>query len=263
MPPLAIDFGKCIMCAECVAGCQIHAKNTLDLNYLAEAEKSDSVVVRTLAEVDTISAETDGSYAVTYLDHIVGGRKTTVQGKSVFLCAGAVSSTDILLRSTDTLDIDRDSKPQIGRRFFGNGDAIAMVFDTTRGQAPTPTVGPTIATTLLYHAGAPNLRAAPDAWFVLQDGGYPRWLEPVLGLFRGEFWLNRNRITKGQGSPTRFDADAAAAVIQQADAVRQAMLGLMDARLAMRSDPAQVRTLTATLGLVDVLPRQLRDFGTE
>jgi choline dehydrogenase-like flavoprotein len=263
MPPLAIDFGKCIMCAECVAGCQIHAKNTLDLNYLAEAEKSDGVDVRTLAEVDTIRAEADGIYTVTYLDHIVGGSETTVQGRSVFLCAGAVSSTEILLRSKDTLDIHGDSKPQIGRRFFGNGDAIAMVFDTTSAQVPTPTVGPTIATTLVYDAGAPNLRAAPDAWFVLQDGGYPTWLEPVLGLFRGEFWLNRNRVTKGQGSPTRFDADAAAAVTQQADAVRQAMLGLMDARLAMQSSPDNIRALTAALGLADVLPRQIRDLGTE
>lgn len=262
-PPLAIDFSSCIMCAECVAGCQIHAKNTLDLNYLAEAEKLDNVDVRTLAEVDTIKIETDGSYTVTYLDHIVGGSKTTVQGNSVFLCAGAVSSTEILLRSKATLDIGDDSKLQIGQRFFGNGDAIAMVFDTTNGPAPTPTVGPTIATTLLYDAGAPNLRAAPDAWFVLQDGGYPTWLQPVLGLFRGEFWLNRNRITKGRGSPMRFDADAAAAVTQQADAVRQAMLGLMDARMAMQSGPDQIRALTAALGLDDVLPPQIRALGTE
>jgi ferredoxin len=195
MPPLAIDFGKCIMCAECVAGCQLHAKNTLDLNYLAEAEKSPDVDVRTLAEVVTIRLETNGTYTVTYLDHITGGSESMVQGKSVFLCAGAVNSTDILLRSRDLLGIDEASKPQIGRRFFSNGDAIAMVFDTINGQAPTPTVGPTIATTLLYNAGAPDLRSAPDAWFVLQDGGYPRWLEPALGLFRGEFWLERNRLT--------------------------------------------------------------------
>src|SRR5262249_50363838 len=135
MPPLAIDFGKCIMCAECVAGCQIHAKNTLDLNYLAEAEKSPDVDVRTLAEVDTITVA-DGIYTVTYRDHITGRTDATVQGRSVFLCAGAVNSTDILLRSKNTLGIEEDSKKQIGRRFFGNGDAISMVFDTANGPAP-------------------------------------------------------------------------------------------------------------------------------
>jgi choline dehydrogenase-like flavoprotein len=261
MPPLAIDFGKCIMCAECVAGCQIHAKNTLDLNYLAEAEKSDGVDVRTLAEVDTIRAEVDGIYTVTYLDHIVGGSETTVQGRSVFLCAGAVSSTEILLRSKDTLDIHGDSKPQIGRRFFGNGDAIAMVFDTTSAQAPTPTVGPTIATTLLYDGGAPNLRAAPDEWFVLQDGGYPKWLESVLGVFRGEFWLNRNRITKTQKSSTGFDVAAAHAVMQQMKDMQAAFLGLLDARIAIQSGEA--RRLTTALGLDDVLPPQVRKLEAE
>ena len=264
MPPLAIDFGKCIMCAECVAGCQFHAKNTLDLNYLAEAEKSARVDVRTLAEVDTIKLEDDGTYTVTYLDHITGGREATVQGNSVFLCAGAVNSTHILLRSKDALGIDKASKAQIGRRFFGNGDAISMVFDTTTGQAPTPTVGPTIATTLLYNGGAAgSLRAVPDAWFVLQDGGYPKWLEPVLGLFRGEFWLERNRITRGQGTPSRFDAAAAQAVTRQMREMQAALLGLLDARRAIRSGAREARGLTAALGLDDVLPPQVRRLETE
>lgn len=263
MPPLAIDFGKCIMCAECVAGCQLHAKNTLDLNYLAEAEKSPDVDVRTLAEVVTIRLEADGTYTVTYLDHITGGRESTVQGNSVFLCAGAVNSTDILLRSKDSLGIDEASKPQIGRRFFGNGDAIAMVFDTIDGQAPTPTVGPTIATTLLYNGGAPDLRSAPDAWFVLQDGGYPKWLEPVLGLFRGEFWLERNRLTRGQGTPPRFDADAAQAVTRTMKEMQVSLLGLLDARTAIRSGAAAASGLTAALGLDEVLPPQIRRLEAE
>jgi cholesterol oxidase len=101
LPPLAIDFGKCVMCAECVAGCQIHAKNTLNLNYLAVAEAAPDVDVRTLAEVVNIKREPDDTYTIRYRDHIIGGSETTAQGKSVFLCAGAVSSTDILLRSQD------------------------------------------------------------------------------------------------------------------------------------------------------------------
>jgi choline dehydrogenase-like flavoprotein len=259
LPPLAIDFGKCVMCAECVVGCQIHAKNTLDLNYLTEAETAPDVDVRTLAEVDTMKQEADGTYTVTYRDHITGGTETTVRGKSVFLCAGAVNSTDILLRSKDALGIHEDSKPQIGRRFFGNGDAIAMVFDTTNGRAPTPTLGPTITTTLLYNGGAADLRRAPDEWFVLQDGGYPTWVEPVLGLFRGEFWLERNRIERGQGTATRFDAEAAKQVTKQATEMQQALLGLLDARTAIQPGAPEVRGLTAALSLVDILPKQIRE----
>jgi choline dehydrogenase-like flavoprotein len=258
LPPLAIDFGKCVMCGECVAGCQFHAKNTLDLNYLAVAEAAPDVDVRTLAEVVSLKEEGDGGYAVTYRDHITGNNAVVVRGKSVFLCAGAVNSTDILLRSQHDLGIHEDSRKQIGRRFFGNGDALAMVFDTTGGPAPTPTLGPTITTTLLYNRAAADLRAAPDEWFVLQDGGYPKWLEPVLGLFRGDFWLERNRIERTRRRPTPFDPVAAGVLTSQMKEMGQALLGLLDARGALQ-EPTPLRGLTAGLGLTDVIPRQIRD----
>src|SRR5262249_59798024 len=87
-----------------------------------------------------------------------------------------------------------------------------MVFDTTIGAAPTPTVGPTITTTLLYNQGAVNLRPAPSEWFVLQDGGYPKWLAPVLGLFRGEVLPDPNRIQRSpSGRLAPFEAGAALA----------------------------------------------------
>lgn len=259
LPPLAIDFGKCIMCGECVAGCQVHAKNTLDLNYLAVAEAAPAVDVRTLAEVVRLE-EKDGNYAVTYRDHITGDRAAVVRGRSVFLCAGAVNSTQILLRSQHDLGIHEDSRPQIGRRFFGNGDALAMVFDTTSSPAPTPTLGPTITTTLLYNRGAADLRAAPDGWFVLQDGGYPKWLEPVLGLFRGEFWLERNRIEPTRRRPTRFDPAAARSAARQMKEMGEALLGLLDARSALQGPIGSPReSLTASVGVADVIPRQIRD----
>ena len=260
LPPLAVDFAKCVMCGECVAGCQFHAKNTLDLNYLAVAEAAPDVDVRTLAEVVNLKDEGDGTYRVTYRDHITGNEAVVVRGMSVFLCAGAVNSTEILLHSQHDLGIHEDSRKQIGRRFFGNGDALAMVFDTTNGPAPTPTLGPTITTTLLYNRGAADLRAAPDEWFVLQDGGYPKWLAPVLGLFRGDFWLERNRIERTRRSPTPFDPVAAGAVTRQTKEMGQALLGLLDARSALQ-EPATLplRSLTAGLGLIDIIPRQIRD----
>jgi len=255
LPPLAIDFGKCVMCAECVAGCQFHAKNTLDLNYLAVAEASPDTDVRTLAEVSGIKEEADQTYTVTYLDHIVGDKERVVRGKSVFLCAGAVASTELLLASLDGLPVIKESRDQVGQRFFGNGDAIAMVFDTTDGPAPKPTLGPTITTTLLYNGGAANPRLAPNEWFVLQDGGYPKWLEPLLGLFRGNFWLERNRIERTRGRVTPFDPAAAAAFMDRMTKAGQAMIGLFDARSAFALMSGRV----SGLGLRDILPRQIRD----
>ena len=255
LPPLAIDWHKCVMCAECIAGCQFQAKNTLDLNYLAVAEASPDVDIRTLCEAISIKEEdADHTYSITYLDHIVGGERATVRAKSVFLCAGAVNSTYLLLRSLPELKmIPDESQKQIGQRFFSNGDAIAMVFDTASGVAPKPTQGPTITTTLVYSQNAVNVHSAPNDWFVLQDGGYPTWLEPILGLFRGEFWLHRNRIERTKQRVAPFNAEAAAEFTRLMRNLASAMVGLMDARDAFLDAPRRA----LALGIDDVLPRQI------
>jgi choline dehydrogenase-like flavoprotein len=259
LPPLAIDFDKCTMCGECVAGCQVHAKNTLDLNYLAVAERF-GVDVRTLAEVVNISEDPDRLYTVTYRDHITANDAATVRARSVFLCAGSVGSTQILLRSRDGLPMPDASKAHIGRRFFANGDGIAMVYDTQ--PTPVPTRGPTITTSLLYNQSAPDPTGAGTSaeWFLVQDGGYPKWLESVMGLFRGDFWLQRNRITRARGERA---PDAAIALPETADVkwhaehATRALLSVLHSRHAFRGDPGA--RAQADLDLDDLLPRQIRE----
>ena len=253
-PPLAIDFTKCTMRGECIAGCPVQAKNTLDLNYLMAAEKVADTDIRTLAEATCISEEADG-YTVTYHDHITGS-DATVRGKSVFLCAGAVGSTHLMFRSRDKLcGMPVDSKNQIGCRFFANGDAIAMVYDTTG--APTPTLGPTITTTVLYNNSPERMLQDPAEWFVLQDGGYPKWLEPIMGLFRGDVWLERNAVERIARSRRSADADAAArsatALTDQIAQMTGLLRDLMDARSAIRRPAVRLKTL----GMHGVLPRQI------
>jgi choline dehydrogenase-like flavoprotein len=251
LPPLAIDFDACVMCGECIAGCQFHAKNTLDLNYLAVAERLGADV-RTLAEVlDIRHDDDDDGYTVTYHDHVIDDATAAVRARSVFLCAGSVNSTYVLLRSKDHVGMAEESKPNVGRRFFVNGDAIAMVYDTRTPPAPTPTLGPTIATSLLYNRGTLDLTGTRGDWFMIQDGGYPKWLEPVLGFFRADFWLQRNRIAAAPGGPTA-DADAAArdaaAVADLVEKTTRALLGVLDARRAYH-DPSLARVLVSRLGL--------------
>jgi choline dehydrogenase-like flavoprotein len=264
-PPLAIDFKKCVMCGECIAGCQFQAKNTLDLNYLAAAERIGDVDVRTLAEVTEISQDAD-AYVVTYHDHATRS-EAEVRAKSVFLCAGAVNSTHLLLRSGK---LPMTGRKHIGARFFGNGDAIAMTYDTT--PAPAPTVGPTITGTLLYNRKMPSDGTASAEWFLIQDGGYPKWLEPVLGLFRGEFWLGGNRISRSTGRPdvdrreaeVRREADA---LVERGRAMMSALIGLLDARRSLRLALTDVGARldlrqaigrrTTDLVLDEVLPRQI------
>jgi cholesterol oxidase len=78
-PNIAVDFHQpdqthknkfnveqtgCTYCGECDIGCNIHAKNTLDLNYLAEAEQLGAEVTL-LCEVDKIAPAANG-YRVEY-----------------------------------------------------------------------------------------------------------------------------------------------------------------------------------------------------
>jgi choline dehydrogenase-like flavoprotein len=277
LPPLAIDFDACVMCGECIAGCQFHAKNTLDLNYLAAAERLGADV-RTLAEVlDIRRDDADDAYTVTYHDHVIDDATATVRARSVFLCAGSVNSTYLLLRSKDHVGMAEASKPNVGRRFFVNGDAIAMVYDTRTPPAPTPTLGPTIATSLLYNNRSLDLTGTRGDWFMIQDGGYPKWLEPVLGLFRADIWLQRNRIAANREGRT-VDRDAAArdaaAIADLTERTTRALLGLLDARRAYH-DPSLARVLASRfglpptdgarslargLGIDEVLPPQIRQI---
>ncbi|MGH7931884.1 MAG: GMC family oxidoreductase N-terminal domain-containing protein, partial [Candidatus Binataceae bacterium] len=113
-PNIAVNFGEpgvvhnnkfqipqngCTYCGECDIGCNIHAKNTLDLNYLALAERNRaSISVR--CEVLKIEPISTG-YRVTYKDWANGGREDVNEAARVFLCAGAVNSTELLLRCRD------------------------------------------------------------------------------------------------------------------------------------------------------------------
>jgi choline dehydrogenase-like flavoprotein len=261
LPPLAINFDKCVMCGECIAGCQFHAKNTLDLNYLAVAERDDmDVDVRTLSEAVDIQEDPDG-YTVRYRDHAIGDEDASVRARSVFLCAGSVNSTNLLLRSKGQLPMPAASKAHVGHRFFANGDAIAMVYDTV--PAPSPTLGPTITTALLYNKGMPGGPiAARGDWFLLQDGGYPKWLEPMLGLFRGDFWLERNRMThsrKGAALPDPTEAKRESeARTERIDKMGRALLDRLNARRAFRH-PRGAETLAAELGIEKIFPPQIRE----
>jgi hypothetical protein len=65
-----LQYG-CTFVGECVIGCNQGAKNSLDYNYLAVAERAGAVAL-TAAEVLRIGPSDDG-YRVTYRNHAEGG----------------------------------------------------------------------------------------------------------------------------------------------------------------------------------------------
>lgn len=223
-PPLAVRFpgdvghadarrpqdhetAGCDGCGECGFGCSKHARNTLDTNYLARAEKamaSDGTHLadlRTQAEVVEIRRTTGANepgYVVEYLDHCLGarGEPCRVEAPVVFLCAGAVQTTELLLRGKRSGEL-LISSPELGRRFHTNADAPAVVFDCEELQESD--TGPTIAGALLHRS--------EGEWLMVQDGGLPEALEPLLGLYRSPLCAGRNRFREAERHSERALAD--------------------------------------------------------
>jgi cholesterol oxidase len=185
-PNLAVDFGPpgephpnrfgveqrgCTHCGECYFGCNERAKNTLDLNYLALAERHGAVA-RTECEVLRIEPSGDG-YLVTYLDHAAGGRAVRVEARWVFVCAGAVNSTELLLRARDEHGTLPRLGDTLGHRYSANGDFLAVAYGLRERSAPS--TGPGITAAMAYKRDG--------AWVLVQDGNGPPLVNLVAELF--------------------------------------------------------------------------------
>jgi cholesterol oxidase len=119
---------KCIGCGDCVTGCNVGAKNTLDTNYLAIARNGGAEIF-TQVEVQTIEEGPGGGYRV----HCIrtgdwGSRKpeTIVAKQILVVAAGTLGSTEIMLRSRDKGLGISDS---VGRHFSGNGDFFGLAYN--------------------------------------------------------------------------------------------------------------------------------------
>ena len=88
--------------------------------------------------------------------------------KYVFLCAGAVNSTELLLRCRDQYRSLPNLSTCLGSNYSGNGDFLAFAFNTR--DPVIPTEGPTITTGIVYARKDGNA----DNWFILEEGGYPK-----------------------------------------------------------------------------------------
>lgn len=160
------QFG-CRHCGECDIGCNYSAKNTLDLNYLAVAEQHGAQV-KTQSEVTQLAvAAAGGGYEVQYRNH-ENQTEERLTAPAVFLCAGAVNSTELLLRCRDQYGTLPNLSDALGRGYSGNGDFLAFAMHT---DAPfEPWRGPTITSGLVFSKGADG----DKRWTILQEGGVPR-----------------------------------------------------------------------------------------
>ena len=157
---------SCDYSGNCGLGCATHAKNTLDLNYLALAEHHGAVV-RSLHHVEVIEPLSEGGYRVDYRrldpDDPGGDEQGAVEAGRVVVSAGTLGSNELLLRCRDVHRTLPNISPALGGGFSGNGDLLLSGAEMNRevdaGSGPSITTGVDWAT--------------PDQEAYIEDLGLP------------------------------------------------------------------------------------------
>lgn len=171
--------GSCMHCGNCDIGCAVQAKNTLDLNYLAVAERAGAEI-RPLTLVTHISSL--GDRWRVHFDRLEEGRRVPgyLDAAQVFLAAGSLGSTELLLRSRDQYRSLSGLSNALGRNWSSNGDFLTPAFYPDRRISPT--VGPTITAAIDFLDGSKGGR------FFVEDGGLPNVLGNALEAMAVTAW---------------------------------------------------------------------------
>lgn len=171
----------CLHCGECDLGCNVHAKNSLDLNYLHVAEKHHGAKISTGALAEKIvplnpqgqespDAEGRHGYAI-YYRTLPDGKHHRTTAQRVVVAAGTLGTVELLLRCREQYRTLPRLSPALGRNFSGNGDFVAFLTGTQEEEPPNE--GPVITRWMDYHLFQdPD----PDKAFIVEDAAYPAFL---------------------------------------------------------------------------------------
>ncbi|MCB5167176.1 GMC family oxidoreductase [Streptomyces bambusae] len=125
-----------------------HGKKSLDKTYLAEAVGTGNVTIETLRRVTAVRREPDGTYVLTVRTIDLAGRVTGTRElgcRQLFLGAGSLGTTEILLRARETGALPGLS-PEVGLGWGPNGNVMTAranhLWDTVGAhQATMPALG--------------------------------------------------------------------------------------------------------------------------
>ncbi len=181
--PIAVHTGSerpCTYCGSCLFGCNDNAKNTLDRNYLALAER-DGAEVRPLHVVDGIVPLADGGYEVRYRrlpdDPGAPAERGTIQARQVIVAAGALGSTELLLRSRQQLGAHGGLGSPLGTRFSLNGEFLFAYARDVPGPV-SPGLGPPITARITATSGELMVTVedlgVPDSLLWYLEGAMPQ-----------------------------------------------------------------------------------------
>lgn len=193
--PYGVLQKPCIDCGDCVTGCNVGAKNTLAMNYLPMAARGGADIF-TEAEVLWVEKLASGGWRVHGRRHLGLGRTEAfrLEAENVILAAGAIHTTEILLRSQAA---GLALSPAAGTTFGGNGDFFGLAYNgdyrtnvlgfgnRPGGPGAALAPGPTIVGALRYHQGGPL-----EGRFAIEDLSFPSAYVSAarlaFGVLRGE-----------------------------------------------------------------------------
>jgi cholesterol oxidase len=185
--PIAVHFGEarkhpfsgvaqegCQNLARCDLGCPVHAKNTVDITYVARAE-THGAEVRPLHLATTIEPppRAGGDWLIGF-KALGEGDDGSVQAPTVILAAGTIGSSRLLLSNRRRLP---GLSSALGSRFSGNGDALGIAFDPGDPDVRNARndYGPVMTSRILY----------PERKLMVADGGLPANFDAMLEVARG------------------------------------------------------------------------------
>jgi cholesterol oxidase len=196
----ADSLPPCDHCGNCLLGCHVHAKNTLDLNYIAMAKAHGAVV---LAQHEALNITPDAQgYSVTCRDLSAppadqpASTLRKFRAQQVIVAAGTLGSNELLLRCKyKSRTLPRISN-KLGQGFSGNGDFLlagthyqSRIVDPGRGPSITSSVG---------------FNKQNKQYIFIEDLGYP---DPFIWYFNNMIptW---GRIRHGAQQVKRYLSEA-------------------------------------------------------
>ncbi len=168
--------GTCVHLGNCDIGCDVRAKNSLDVNYIPRAEQHGAEV-RPLHVVRWIEPQ-GANYRVVF-DRIESGRliRGEETGGRVILAAGSLGTTELLLRCRDQYRTLQALSRELGTRWSANANFISMGTYSDEARVKQ-SAGPTISSVLDFTDG--HIR---NERFVVEDDGFPNLLLNVIKAY--------------------------------------------------------------------------------
>jgi cholesterol oxidase len=232
--PFGVTQKACNGCGDCCSGCNVSAKNTTLMNYLPDANNYGAEIFTETAVHHIIRAEKKWTTCISDPSKS-NGEYMEVTSDVLILSAGALGSTEILLRSQS---FGLPLSPMLGKHFSGNGDVLAFGYNSywdekeKNGTATSPAlnaigIGDNLVAKKKYPGpcitGIIDMRHTEDVkkGLVIEEGVIPGAFATGLAagfLFGATQYDNFFQYGKADGAARLMDAQKLATAMQNSNA---------------------------------------------